>query len=226
MKAKKIAPSLMCVPISETKEYLELFEEENIEYLHVDIMDGDFVPNITLGKDYVKEIRRLSDIPLDIHLMVYEPENKLDWFEFGPGDFVSVHVESTPHIQSAISKINDQGAKAMAAINPGTNISTLDYLLDDIDGVLVMTVNPGFAGQKAIPNAIDKIKDVREYLNDKGYEDIEIQVDGNVSFELAEKMSKNGANIFVAGTSSFLNPNVDTRSGIKDFRKIIENEGV
>lgn len=218
---KKISPSMMCVPILETEEYLNVFKEQDIEYLHIDIMDGSYVPNITLGTDYVKELRTISDIPLDIHLMVYKPEEKIDWFEFGPSDLVTVHVESTPHIVRALNKIKETGAKAMVSLNPGTDIRSLEYLLEYIDGVVVMTVNPGFAGQKALSSAIKKIADVRRYLDDRGYEQLEIEVDGNVSFELAGEMSRNSANIFVAGSSSFLNKNADIKEGIEKFRRII-----
>lgn len=212
---------MMCVPILETDEYLKTFKEEDIEYLHIDIMDGWYVPNITLGTDYVKELRKISETPLDIHLMVYRPEEKIDWFDFGPSDLVTVHIESTPHIVRALNKIKEAGAKAMVSLNPGTDIRSLEYLLEYIDGVVVMTVNPGFAGQRALASAIKKISDVRKYLDDRGYEHLEIEVDGNVSFELAGEMSRNSANIFVAGSSSFLNKDVDTREGIKKFRNII-----
>lgn len=221
MNLKKISPSMMCVPILETEKYLKVFKEEGVEYLHIDIMDGSYVPNITLGTDYVKELKTISDIPLDVHLMVYRPEEKIDWFGFGEGDLVTAHVESTPHIVRALNKIKDTGAKAMVSLNPGTDIRALEYLLDYIDGVVVMTVNPGFAGQKALASAIRKIADVRKYLDDRGYEHLEIEVDGNVSFNLAGEMSKNSANIFVAGSSSFLNEKVDLREGIQKFRDII-----
>ncbi len=221
MNRKKISPSMMCVPMLETEKYLRVFEEEGIDYLHIDIMDGSYVPNITLGTDYVKELRTISNIPLDIHLMVYRPEEKIDWFDFKPSDLVTVHVESTPHIVSAINKIKDTGARAMVSLNPGTSIHALEYLLEYIDGVVVMTVNPGFAGQKALSSAIRKIADVREYLDDRGYRDLEIEVDGNVSFELARQMSQNSASIFVAGSSSFLSDSIDLREGISRFRNII-----
>lgn len=199
---KQISPSMMCADIAEIKSTLKTFEECGIEYLHIDIMDGVFVPNFTLGPDYCKSLKKMTNIPLDIHLMVEKPERFLDIFPIGVGDYVAVHVESTPHLQRALSMIKAKGAKAMVAINPATPISALDYVLPDIDGVLVMTVNPGFAGQKLVPQTLEKIQRVREYLDEKGYAHVEIEVDGNVSFENAKKMSTAGANIFVAGTSS------------------------
>lgn len=193
---------MMCADIAEIKSTLKTFEECGIEYLHIDIMDGAFVPNFTLGPDYCKALKKMTNIPLDIHLMVEKPERFLDIFPIGFGDYVAVHVESTPHLQRALAMIKAKGAKAMVAINPATPISALDYVLPDIDGVLVMTVNPGFAGQKLVPQTLEKIQQVRAYLDRKGYAHVEIEVDGNVSFENATKMSTAGANIFVAGTSS------------------------
>lgn len=219
---KKIAPSMMCVNIDKIEEYINIFEKEKIEYLHVDIMDGEFVPNLTLGVDYVKRLRKITKIPLDVHLMIKNPENKIEWFEFQKGEYVSIHVESTSHLQRALQKIKATGAKAMVAINPGTPINVLDYILEDIDGILIMTVNPGFAGQKAIPMAIQKIADVRKYLDEKGYSNIEIEVDGNVSFDLAKLMADNHADIFVGGTSSFFTDKMSLQDGIHKLREIIK----
>lgn len=218
---KKISPSMMCVEIDRLKEYLKVFEREEIEYLHVDIMDGAYVPNFTLGTDYVKQLRKLTDIPLDVHMMVDHPEQKIGWFDFGEGEYISVHVEATPHIQKVLKTIRESGAKPMAALNPGTGLERLEYILDDIDGVLIMTVNPGFAGQKAVPAALKKIRDCREFLDARGYCDVEIEVDGNVSYELAGEMSKCGADIFVAGSSSFLNGLAGVEEGIRRMRGLI-----
>lgn len=218
---RKIAPSMMCVNFDKIQEYIDVFEKENIEYLHIDIMDGEFVPNFTLGVDYVKRLRKLTKIPLDVHLMIKNPENKIEWFDFQEGEYVSIHAESTKHLHRALQKIHATGAKAMVAINPGTPINILDYVLDDIEGVLVMTVNPGFAGQKAIPKAIEKIADVRKYLDNKGYSSIEIEVDGNVSFDLAGMIAENHADIFVGGTSSFFSGKMDLQEGIQKLRAVI-----
>ena len=203
MLKNKLAPSMMCADPFKLSDTLADFEKSGIEYLHIDVMDGQFVPNFTLGTDYCKILKKNTDIPLDIHLMINDPENKLSWFDFGEGDYVSVHVESTKHLQRALSLIKSRGAKPMVAINPATPIEVLEYVLDDICGVLVMTVNPGFAGQKMIPATLDKIKRLREYLDARGYCDVEIEVDGNVSFANALLMKESGANIFVGGTSSF-----------------------
>ena len=178
------------------------FEKNGIEYIHVDIMDGQFVPNFTLGTDFCKALKKATNIPLDIHLMVEKPEEKLGWFEFGEGDYVSVHYESTKHLQRVLSEIRKRGAKPMVAINPATPIDVLRWILPDIDAVLLMTVNPGFAGQKLVPHGLVKIQKVRKYLDENGRADALIEVDGNVSFVNAKLMSEAGADIFVAGTSS------------------------
>ena len=153
---KSISPSLMCCDFFRLQECIATMEREKIEYLHMDVMDGVFVPNFTLGTDFVKQLKKNCSIPVDIHLMVEKPEEKLDWFCFGEGDIVSIHVESTKHLGRAIQKIKDRGAKCFVAINPATDISVLDDVLHSIDGVLVMTVNPGFAGQKLVPYGIYK----------------------------------------------------------------------
>ena len=199
---KMIAPSLMCADFLRLGEELQALEACGIEYLHVDIMDGSFVSNYTLGTDFVKKMKGASSIPLDLHLMIEDPERKLDWFSFGKGDFVSIHWEATRHPQAALAAIRARGAQAMLALNPGTPLAVLEELLPDLDGVLVMTVNPGFAGQKLIPQTLDKIRNLRTMLDRRGYGSVQIECDGNVSFENARKMSDAGANIFVAGTSS------------------------
>ena len=199
---KKISPSIMCVDFFKLPEYIREFEDNNIELIHIDIMDGCFVSNYTLGTDFVKAIKKNTKIPLDIHLMIEEPEKKLNWFEFGERDYVSVHFETTKHLNKVVSTIKNRGAKTMVAINPATPVCVLEDVLDDIDAILVMTVNPGFAGQTMVKSTLKKIKKLREYLDKNGYSSIEIEVDGNVSFENAKLMSEAGANIFVAGSSS------------------------
>ena len=147
-------------------------------------------------------MRKLSNIPLDVHLMITKPENKLDWFRPQPGEIFAVHVESTVHLQRVLTKIRSYGAKAYAAINPATPIVMLEDVLDVLDGVLVMTVNPGYAGQKLVESTLAKITRLRTFLDSHGYENVEIEVDGNVSFDNAVRMRQAGADLFVAGTSS------------------------
>ena len=219
---KKISPSIMCVDFFALEKTIRDFEENNIDLIHIDIMDGKFVSNYTLGTDFVKAIKKCTNIPLDIHLMIEDPENKINWFEFGEGDYVSVHYESTRHLNKALNMIREKGGKAMVAINPATPLSALESVLDDIDAVLVMTVNPGFAGQKLVKSTLKKIKKLREYLDKEGYSHIEIEVDGNVSFENAVLMNEAGANIFVAGTSSIFSKNGDLSENTKRLRDILK----
>lgn len=221
MMNKKISPSVMCVDFFDLENSIKNFEECGIELLHVDVMDGSFVPNYTLGTDFVKAIKSKTDIPLDIHLMIDNPENKLDWFEFGENDYVSVHYEATKHLHKAVAEIKKRNAKAMVAINPATPISVLENVLDDIDAVLVMTVNPGFAGQKLVKSTLKKIRKLRDYLDNNGCGHIEIEVDGNVSFENAELMNNAGADIFVAGTSSIFSKDGNMFDNTFRLRKIL-----
>lgn len=211
----------MCVNFFELKKTVKDFEDCGIELIHVDIMDGCFVPNYTLGTDFIKALKKETDIPLDIHLMINDPEAKLDWFAFSEGDYVSVHAEATKHLHKALTAIRARGAKAMVALNPGTPISFIDCVLDDIDAVLLMTVNPGFAGQKLVPATLKKIRQLRDHLDQNGYGHIEIEVDGNVSYENAALMNEAGANIFVAGTSSIFAKDGDIFSNTEKLRKTI-----
>ena len=212
----------MCIDFMNIGKDLKLMEAEGIEYLHIDVMDGEFVNNYTLGTDFCRVLKENCNIPLDIHLMIEKPENKMHWFDFGEGDYVSVHYESTKHIQRALQQIRAKGAKAMIALNPATPLEVLEWVLPDIDGVLLMTVNPGFAGQKLIPQTLEKITTCRKYLDERGYTNVEIEVDGNVSFENARKMSDAGANIFVAGSSSMFKKDISLSEGIELLREAIK----
>ncbi len=218
---KQISPSLMCADMLNLGAELKLLEKAGIEYLHIDIMDGVYVPNYTLGTDFVRRVKAACPIPLDIHMMVTNPGQKLDWFEFGEGDYVCLHIEAEPHIERALASIKARGAKPMVALNPGTPINAIEELLDVIDGVLIMTVNPGFAGQKLVRSTLDKITRMRKFLDDRGHPEIEIEVDGNVSFENAALMSAAGADIFVAGTSSIYAKGEDMFANAQKLRDII-----
>lgn len=221
MRTKKIAPSIMCAPVLSVEGCLRELEQCGADLIHIDIMDGSFVPNYTLGTNFVKEMKSKTSVPLDIHLMIEDPEKKLDWFTFGEGDYVSVHYEASRHLNKALGIIRARGAKAMVAINPATPIYALESVLDDIDAVLVMTVNPGFAGQMLIESTLKKISRLRRYLDEGGYSHVEIEVDGNVSFENAKRMSQAGADIFVAGSSSVFEKSAPLAQNMQDLRNAI-----
>ena len=219
MHAVKLSPSMMCVDFAKMQETVDTFAREGVEYLHVDIMDGEFVPNFTLGVDFCQKLRMMSKIPLDIHLMITKPENKLEWFTPQPGEYISVHWESTVHMQRTLAKIRSYGAKTMVALNPATPITVIEEVLEDLDAVLLMTVNPGYAGQKIIPASFDKIRRMRTFLDERGYSHVRIEVDGNVSFENAVKMRAAGADIFVAGSSSVFSKDDTIENNIRVLRQ-------
>lgn len=214
----------MCLDMGETLEAIKVMEAEEIEYLHIDVMDGVFVPNIMLGINYINQIRNMTKIPLDIHLMIINPEQKMEWFGLQQGDRVAFHVESTIQVNKTIQIIKSKGAIPVIALNPETSLSVLDYILKDIGGILLMTVNPGYAGQAMVEGMLDKLKELRRYLDDKGFPEISIEVDGNVSFENARIMSYVGADLFVAGSSSIFSDKAMISKGIKNLRGAIENE--
>ncbi|MDF2613743.1 MAG: rpe [Clostridia bacterium] len=196
-----ISASMMCVDFKDTKKDLQALSDAGIDYLHFDIMDGDFVPNYALGPCMINNLRTATNIPFDIHMMVEHPEQKLEYFDLKEGDVVSIHVESTHHLQRVLANLKKKGIITGVALNPATPINLIEYVLDVIDFVLIMTVNPGYAGQALVEATLDKITELRAYLDKHNKGNIAIQVDGNVSFENAVRMKKAGANNFVAGTA-------------------------
>lgn len=212
----RLCPSMMCVRPSDTAGMCRVFEENGIMALHVDIMDGSFVPNFTLGTDYCRYLHEISTLPLDIHMMVDRPEDKLDWFPIKDGDYVSIHTESTNHLGRAAERVRAKGGIPLAAINPATPVSVLNDILPALGGVLIMTVNPGFAGQKLCEYTLGKISALREMT------DLPIEVDGNVSAENLVRMKNAGADMFVVGTSGFLRGDVcdKMREEIKRFENL------
>ena len=218
----KLAPSMMCCDLLNVREQIKMFEYQKIDVLHIDIMDGSFVPNIALGTCFVKQLKKETNIPLDLHLMIDSPERYINTYPIGEGDYVSIHFESTNHVQRALQAVKDKGAKPLVAINPATPIYAISEILDDIDGVLIMSVNPGYAGQKMVPRSIEKIKEMRRFLDENGRPDAEIEVDGNVSIENAIKMRKAGANILVLGTAIQSKTDLFTQEDIQCLRELIQ----
>jgi ribulose-phosphate 3-epimerase len=219
----KISASMMCSDLIDLKETVRIFEQEGIEYLHIDVMDGTFVPNFGLGVDYIRGLRRLTDIPLDLHLMIKDPEYKFRWIGIKPEDIVSVHYESTFQVQRALDFLEPYKCKRFLAINPATPVSSLEEVLDYIDGINLLMVNPGFAGQKIVPSTLKKASKVMELLKREGREDIVVEVDGNITPENARKLYDVGARVFVAGTSSLFRGNLaEYASNIETLRNSIK----
>lgn len=202
MNRVRLSPSMMCSDISALAETLALFEKHGMDFLHIDVMDGVFVPNIMLGTDFCRRLRGMTDIPLDIHLMVVDPEPKIAWFEPRQGEYVSVHAESTKHLHRAVQTVKATGAKALAALNPATPLSAVEYVLEDVAGALLMLVNPGYAGQTLLPDTLRKIRELRALADSKGLAGFEIQVDGNIGFDNIGAVTGAGADFLVLGSSS------------------------
>ena len=218
----EISASMMCSDLIDLKETIRIFEEEGIEYLHIDMMDGTFVPNFGLGVDYVRGLRNLTDIPLDIHLMIKDPEYKFQWIGIKPTDTVSIHYESTFQVQRALDYLEPFGCKRFLAINPATPVSSLEEVLEYIDGINLLMVNPGFAGQKIVPSTMRKAQKVADLLKREGREDIILEVDGNITPENGSKLRKIGASRFVAGTSAIFKGSIENyKNNIQLFRKSI-----
>lgn len=218
----KISASMMCSNLEHLSDTITVFEEEKIDYLHIDVMDGEFVPNFGLGVDYIRELRKLTYIPLDLHLMILNPEYKLQWIGIKETDIVSIHYESTYQVQRALDWLLPYGCKRFLAINPATPIYVLEEVLDYIDGVNLLMVNPGFAGQKIVPSTIKKAQKIHDFFIQSGKENITIEVDGNITPENGAKLRKCGAEIFVAGTSSVFKGDVaEYKNNITNFKKNI-----
>lgn len=215
-----VSPSVACGPLERLEAHVRELEALGTEMLHVDVMDGEFVENYCLGTEFIPLLHRITALPLDIHLMVQRPERKLAYFEFRPQDHVVVHAESTPHIQKTLAAIRATGARAGLALNPATPLDACRWVLGDIDMLLIMTINPGFAGQKLVPQTLEKLRQARALLEQAGSAAL-LEVDGNVSFENAEKMSRCGANVFVAGTSSLYAPGASLAQNNARLRRAI-----
>lgn len=219
----KISVSMMCADLLHLREDIAIFEEVKIDYLHIDVMDGLFVPNLGLGTDYINSLRELTEIPLDIHLMVNHPEQKLGWLNLNSKDSVTIHYESSSDVQRVLEKAKGYGCRVMLAINPGTPVGMIEELLDYTDGITLLTVNPGFAGQKIIPSSFYKMEKLSRYLNSLGYKDMSVQVDGNINIENAKRLRDLGADMFVAGSSSVFQQRAESimRENIRYLREAI-----
>ncbi|NLM73798.1 MAG: ribulose-phosphate 3-epimerase [Clostridiaceae bacterium] len=201
----KIAPSILSADFSKLGEEIKKIEVSNSDMVHIDVMDGHFVPNITIGPLVVSAIRPITKLPLDVHLMIENPEKYITAFREAGADIITVHAEAVTHLDRVISQIHESGAKAGVALNPATHESALEYVLDKIDMVLVMTVNPGFGGQKFIEGMTKKISNIRRAIQERNL-NVDIQVDGGINEKTVSKVYNAGANIMVTGSAFFYNP--------------------
>lgn len=198
----KIAPSILSADFSKLGEQIALIEKGGADYVHLDIMDGHFVPNITFGAPVIKKLRSVTDLTFDAHLMIENPEDYIDDFVDAGVDIITVHEESTVHLHRLIQQIKAKGVKAAVSLNPATPLENIKYVLEDIDMVLIMSVNPGFGGQSFIPQCKEKIRSLKKMIDDKNL-DVEIQVDGGIKLDNVEEIIACGADIIVAGSAIF-----------------------
>jgi ribulose-phosphate 3-epimerase len=216
-RALRIAPSILASDFARLGEEVRAVEAAGADIVHVDVMDGRFVPNITFGPAVVAAVRRSTNLPVDVHLMIVEPERYVGDFARAGADRISVHLEATPHLHRVVEQIRELGKKAAVAVNPHSPLEGLEVVLPELDMVLLMTVNPGFGGQKFIEAVVPKIRALRAEIDRRGL-DLDIQVDGGIDAETAPVVTSAGATVLVAGSSVFHAPGGDYRGAIAALR--------
>ncbi len=212
----KISPSIISANLMELGKAAVEAEKAGADMLHIDVMDGCFVPNITIGPAFVKALKAIVDLPLDVHLMIREPERYVDAFAKAGASYITVHVEATTHLHKTVQMIKEMGVKAGVTLNPATPISTLEEIIPFVDMVLVMSVNPGFSGQTFIPTSSRKIAAVKGMMREMGY-DVPIEVDGGINPERAREAVSAGAEILVSGSWLFKHPQ-GLKAGVEELR--------
>jgi ribulose-phosphate 3-epimerase len=205
----KIAPSILSADFGRLAE--EVRAISTADYVHVDVMDGHFVPNLTIGPVVIEAVRRATELPLDVHLMIDDAERWVSAYAAAGADLIGVHVEAAPHLHRTIGQIRELGKRACVVLNPATPLSTIEYVLADVQQVLIMSVNPGFGGQRFIPSQLDKIRELRRMIEERGL-DVDIEVDGGIKVDNVADVVAAGANVIVSGSGVF---------GTKDYAATI-----
>lgn len=214
----ELSPSLLSADFTNLKSDIEILDKSGVKYLHLDVMDGTFVPNISFGPMIIKQLRPLTNMVFDVHLMIEDPDRYVQIFKDAGADILTVHYEACKHLHRTISYIKSLGMKAGVSLNPATNIDVLDYVLEDLDLVLVMSVNPGFGGQSFIPSALDKIKNLKEKIKERNLNVI-VEVDGGVKTTNVKDVVEAGADLIVSGSDVF----ADKENRIKVYNDIFNN---
>lgn len=212
-----LAPSILSADFSKLGEQLSKVEKSGVTMLHIDVMDGMFVPSISIGFPVIESIRKNSNMIFDVHLMINEPERYVERFAGSGADIITVHAEACTHLHRTVTQIKQLGKKCGVALNPATPLSAFDYIWEDVDMALLMTVNPGFGGQEFIPAMYEKIAELRRRITEKGLE-IDIEVDGGIKASNTKQALQAGANVLVAGSAVFEG---DIEANIKEFQKIL-----
>ncbi len=212
----RIAPSILSADFGRLAEEIKAITEAGADYVHVDVMDGRFVPNLTIGPLVVEAVKRATTLPLDVHLMIVEPEKYIDAFAKAGAGIITVHQETCPHLHRTLQQIRAAGAKPSVVVNPSTPLVTIEEVLGEVDQVLLMSVNPGFGGQAFIEATVDKVRRLRAMLDARGLTKVDIEVDGGINPQTAKRVVEAGANVLVAGNAVFKAP--DYRAAIAALR--------
>lgn len=216
---KKIAPSILSADFSRLGEEISRVEEAGADLIHIDVMDGHFVPNLTIGPPVIEAIRKITRLPLDVHLMINNPDQMIPDFIKAGADYLTVHAEALVHMHRTVQSIKEKGVRCGIALNPATSLSVIENIIGDIDLLLLMSVNPGFGGQTFIPFMLEKVRAAKMMINERGC-DVELEIDGGIKIENIERISRAGVDIFVAGTAVF--GNKDYKWAIDEMRRRAE----